>query len=263
MRHHPIIPWMGGKRRLSSWILPKLPKHKCYVEAFAGGGALFFAKDESKVEVINDFDGELVNLYRVVKHHLEELLRHFKWSLISREVYEWEKMTNPETLTDIQRAARFYFLQKLSFGAKVKGRTFGTATTSPPKLNLMRMEENLSQAHLRLSRTYIEHLSWEKVFTKYDREHTLTYLDPPYWQTAGYSTEFPWEHYVLMNKMVRECKGMAIISLNAHPDILELFKGLHMETKDIKYTVSGGKGTQAKELLIWNNNVQNNLKSCG
>lgn len=264
MKHYPVIPWIGGKRRLSNWILPKFPPHKCYVEAFAGGGALFFAKDESKVEVLNDFDGELVNLYKIIQHHFEEFLRQFKWSLTSRKMYEWQNMTNPETLTDIHRAARFYYLQKLSFGGKVKSRTFGTATTSPPRLNLMRIEEDMSQAHLRLARTYIEHLSWEKVFKKYDREHTLIYLDPPYWQTEGYSSEFGWEHYELMNKMVRECKGMAIISINAHPDIIELFGGLHMEMKDIKYTVGGGAGTKAKELLIWNDQVEQNLKNaCG
>lgn len=62
-----------------------------------------------------------------------------------------------------------------------------------------------------------------------------------------------------MNKMVRECKGMAIISINAHPQIIELFDGLHMETKDIKYMVGGGVGTKAKELLVWNDNVANKL----
>ncbi|WP_178860862.1 DNA adenine methylase [Thiomicrorhabdus cannonii] len=260
MKHYPVIPWIGGKRRLANWILPKFPQHQCYVEAFAGGGALFLAKEESKVEVLNDFDGELINLYRVIQHHLEEFLRQFKWALTSRKIYEWQQLANPETLTDIQRAARFYYLQKLSFGGKVKGRTFGTATTSPPRLNLMRIEEDLSQAHVRLSRTYVEHLSWEKVFSKYDREHTLIYLDPPYWQTEGYSSEFGWENYELMNKMVRECKGMAIISINAHPDIIKLFEGLHMETKDIKYTVGCGSGSQATELLVWNDNVQRKLK---
>ena len=265
MKHYPVIPWIGGKRRLANWILPKFPEHKCYVEAFAGGGALFFAKDESKVEVLNDFDGELINMYRVIQHHLEEFLKQFKWALTSRKIYEWQQMTNPETLTDIQRAARFYYLQKSSFGGKVKGQTFGTATTSPPRLNLMRIEEDFSQAHIRLSRTFIEHLSWEQVFKKYDREHTLTYLDPPYWQTEGYSTEFGWHNYELMADMIKACKGMAIVSINAHPDIIKLFDGLHMETKDIKYTVGGGnKASKATELLIWNDNVAEKLKKgCG
>ena len=81
-------------------------------------------------------------------------------------------MVKPETLTDIQRAARFYYLQKLAFGSKCDGQSFGTATTSPPRLNLTRIEEDLSMAHLRISRAYIENLSWDKVFTKYDRDHT-------------------------------------------------------------------------------------------
>ena len=177
----PIIPWIGGKRRLAKRILPIFPAHDCYVEPFAGGAALFFLKDQSDVEVLNDINGELVNLYRVVKHHLEEFVRQFKWALISRQIYGWLKQTPEETLTDIQRAARFYYLQKMAFGGKVANQTFGTATTSAPRLNLLRIEEELSAAHLRLSRTYIEHLPWEECIRRYDRPHSLFYLDPPYW----------------------------------------------------------------------------------
>ncbi|WP_049191956.1 DNA adenine methylase, partial [Serratia marcescens] len=119
----PIIPWVGGKRKLARQILPLFPKHTCYVEPFCGGAALFFSKEPSKVEVVNDINGELINLYRVVKHHLEEFVRQFKWALSSRQIFEWEKLCVPETLTDIQRAARFYYLQNMAFGAKVEGQT--------------------------------------------------------------------------------------------------------------------------------------------
>lgn len=72
----PVIPWMGGKRRLVPKILPLIPSHDCYVEAFSGGAALFFMRPQpAKCEVLNDINGELVNLYRVVQHHLEEFLR--------------------------------------------------------------------------------------------------------------------------------------------------------------------------------------------
>lgn len=114
----PIIPWMGGKTRLANDILPIFPDHSCYVEVFAGGAALFYKKEPSKVEVLNDINGELVNLYRVVQHHLEEFVRQFKWALSSRQIFQWEQMKEPETLTDIQKAARFYYLQKLAFGAR-------------------------------------------------------------------------------------------------------------------------------------------------
>lgn len=101
----PVIPWMGGKRRLAKHILPLFPAHTCYVEPFCGAAALFFMKEPSKAEVINDVNGELVNLYRVIQHHLEEFVRQYKWSLVSRQIFQWLQATPEATLTDIQRAA--------------------------------------------------------------------------------------------------------------------------------------------------------------
>lgn len=199
----PIVPWIGGKRRLAKRILPLFPAHECYVEPFAGGAALYFMKPPSEVEVLNDINGELVNLYRVIKHHLEEFVRQFKWALVSRQIYGWLKVTPEETLTDIQRAARFYYLQKMAFGAKVANQTFGTATTAPPRLNLLRLEEELSTANLRLSRTYIEHLPWAECVRRYDRPHTLFYLDPPYWETTGYGVDFGLDNYAIMADLAR------------------------------------------------------------
>ena len=72
----PLIPWIGGKRKLAPFLLPLFPNHTnhtCYVEPFCGAAALFFMKEPSEVEVLNDINSDLVNLYRVVKYHLEEL----------------------------------------------------------------------------------------------------------------------------------------------------------------------------------------------
>src|SRR6266849_6347984 len=107
----PIVPWLGGKRRLADIIIPRFPPHTCYVEVFAGGAALYFLRPPAEVEVINDLNGDLVNLYRVVQNHLEEFVRQFKWALSSREMFKWSQLQSPATLTDIQRAARFYYLQ--------------------------------------------------------------------------------------------------------------------------------------------------------
>lgn len=174
----PIIPWIGGKRRLAGRLLPLFPEHQCYVEPFCGAAALFFLKQPTKVEVLNDINGDLVNLYRVVQHHLDEFVRQFRWALASRQLFEWTKMSVPATLTDIQRAARFFYLQKLAFGSKIEGQTFGTATTSPARLNLLRVEEELSAAHLRLHGVTVEHLAWDACVQRYDRPHTLFFMDP-------------------------------------------------------------------------------------
>ena len=235
----PIIPWIGGKRKLADHILPLFPEHQCYVEPFCGAAALFFIKPESPVEVLNDINGDLVNLYRVVKYHLEELYKQFKWALTSRQNWDWLKVTPPAILTDVQRAARFLYLQKLAFGGKVEGQSFGTATTSRPRFNLLSLEQDLAEAHYRLSNTTIENLSWDKVVERYDRPHTLFYCDPPYWQTEGYGVEFGWDQYQKLRDLAGSIKGQMIISINGHPEIRELFRNFHAAEVEYQYTVGG------------------------
>ena len=247
----PIIPWIGGKRRLADKLIPNFPPHSCYVEVFAGGAALYFLRQPAEVEVINDINGELVNLYRVVKNHLEEFVRQYKYALSSRDVFGWQQVTPPHTLTDIQRAARFFYLQQNAFGGKVDGQTWGTATTAPP-LNFMRIEENLSAAHLRLSGAFIENMDWHKLMLRYDRPHTFFYLDPPYWETEGYGVEFGIEQYELMADLLKKLKGKAIVSLNDHPDIRRIFAGFEIDTVPIKYSVGGGgKAVDRMEVIIY------------
>lgn len=252
---NPIIPWMGGKRRLADRLIPLFPPHECYVEVFAGGAALYFLRPQAApVEVLNDINGDLVCLYRVVQNHLEEFVRQFKWALSSRQIFEWQKMTRPETLTDIQRAARFFYLQQHAFGGKVAGQTFGTATTAP-SINLLRIEENLSAAWQRLAGTYVENMPWLECAERYDREHTFHYMDPPYWKTAGYGVEFGFDQYLAMADFMRRCKGRVMVSINDHPDIRGAFEGFHIETVDIRYTTSNQRTAPtatSSELIIMN-----------
>ena len=253
--NNPIIPWLGGKRRLADRLLPLFPPHECYVELFAGGAALYFLRPvPAQAEIINDINGELINLYRVVQHHLEEFVRQFKWALSSRQVFRWLQDTKPETLTDIQRAARFFYLQHHAFGARVDGQTFGTATTGPV-VNLLRIEESLSAAHLRLAGgTTVENLPWAECLAKYDRGHTFFYADPPYWQTEGYGVPFPFEEYEALARAMRSIKGRMMVSINDHPDIRRAFDGLPMLGLDITYTVGAATGRRdsSKELVITN-----------
>jgi DNA adenine methylase len=166
-------------------------------------------------------------------------LRQFRWALVSRQEYLWQQKANPESLTDIQRAARFFYLQKLAFGGKVVGQSFGTAATTPPRLNLLRLEEDLSEAHLRLSRTTIEKLDWQECIRRYDRPGTLFYLDPPYWGTAGYGVGFGLEQYEQMAKFAMEAKGQVVISVNDIPKMCKVFNELNIQSTSIKYTIGG------------------------
>lgn len=250
----PLVPWVGGKRRLAPFILPLFPDHSCYVEPFCGAAELFFLKAPAKVEVLNDFNGDLIRLYRVVTHHLDEFIRQFRWALNSREMFKWLQDTPPDTLTDIQRAARFYYLQKCSFGGKVHGQTFGTATTARASINLLRMEEDLSAVHLRLHQVFIENLEWARCVAKYDRPHTLFYLDPPYWGTVGYGVDFGLEQYDRMAELLATMKGKAVVSVNDIPEMRQAFKGHHIKRVSISYTVgASGRGREPKGELIISN----------
>lgn len=250
---NPILAWPGGKRRLASKLLPLFPNpHTCYVEAFAGGAALLFARPEpAKAEVLNDINGELINLYRVVQHHLDEFVRHFRWSLSSRQLFDWAKVQRPETLTDIQRAARTFYLHKLAFGAKVDGQTFGTSTSGPARLNLLRIEEDLSAAHLRLAKVVLESLPWAECVDRYDRPETFFFLDPPYWKVMGYGVPFGLEQYQALADAMRTMKGKALLTVNDHPDMRKAFAGFRISTAGIRYTVgSHGRDRVRGELIV-------------
>lgn len=247
----PIIPWIGGKRKLAKHILPLFPEHTCYVEPFCGAAALFFMKEPSKAEILNDINGDLVNLYRVVKYHLEPLFKEFQWTLCSRENWKQLHDVPPDNLTDIQRAARFLYLQKLAFGGTVANQTFGTCTERGPRLNLDTFEQMLLQAHHRLAHATIEHQDWEQVIKRYDRPYTLFYCDPPYWKTAGYGVKFGFENYERLAELAKSIKGKMIISLNNHPDILEVFEGMNIKTSDYSYT-NCINIKKCKELIITN-----------
>ena len=130
-------------------------------------------------------------------------------------------------------------------------RNFGTATTAAPKLNLLNIEEQLKQAHLRLNRAYIENLDWQACIKKYDRPHTLFYLDPPYWQSTGYGVDFAFDQYEAIARYFESVQGRIILSINDQPDIRDLFKDF--VTKDVKLQyclANNGVRKTSTELII-------------
>lgn len=250
----PIIPWMGGKRRLAKHLLPLFPEHSCYVELFAGGAALFFMRPEAaKTEVLNDIDRQLINLYRVVQHHFDEFVRQFDWTLCSREVFTRLQATPPDTMTDIQRAARFFYLQQNAFGGKPSSQNFGTATTSQA-WSAIDIAEKLQAARERLSGVFVENETWQRCLKRYDCPHTFFYADPPYWQTAGYERIFNWMEYEQLAETMHTMQGKMMLSINDHPDIRALFANFTIYELQLSYSV--GRKAESRiprgELVICN-----------
>jgi len=96
--------YIGGKNRLATKIIALFPKHTAYVEPFAGGAQVFFHKEPSKVEVLNDLDYEIVNFFRVCQQHYEELVRYLKFMVVSRAWFELLQHTDPKKRTLPRRA---------------------------------------------------------------------------------------------------------------------------------------------------------------
>ena len=116
------LPYIGGKSKLSDTIIKMIPKHQAYCEVFAGAAWVFFRKEPSKYETINDLDSELVTFYRVLQNHIEEFMKQFKWVLSSREWFEdWKRQQEAGGLTDIQKAARYYYLQRREYILRATG----------------------------------------------------------------------------------------------------------------------------------------------
>lgn len=248
------LAWLGGKSRLADQIIERMPAHQTYCEVFAGAAWVLFKKPESRVEIINDINSELTNLYRCVKHHLAELVLQFRWMLVARDEFDRFLATPAETLTDIQRAARFFYLAKASFGAKVHKPTFGIAATAQPRLNLLRIEEELSDAHLRLARVFIENRPYDQVIERFDKPATLFYVDPPYWGCEGdYGRDlFSREDFARLAAILGGLRGKFILSLNDTPGVRETFAAFRIEAVKTRYSVSAAGNQAVGEVLVTN-----------
>ena len=255
------ISYFGGKFRLAKKIIPLIPEHNCYVEPFCGAAWVLFKKDpnQSKHEVINDLDQELVNFWRVIQNHIQPFLEYFKHAIISRKIFEIENRKDPTTLTDIQRAVRYYYLQRLTFGGKSAGRIFAAGPSRPSNLNLLTLEESILETHWRLARVTIENMDACKCIEKYDRADTFFYLDPPYWDAAqDYAHKFNADDFDRLRSTLDALKGKFILSLNDSPKVREKFRGFKMLALTTTYSSGNSRvapDTRVKprgELLINN-----------
>lgn len=250
-----FLSYLGGKSKLADKIITKIPEHVCYCEVFSGAAWLFFRKEESETEIINDINTDLVTLYRVVQHHIDEFVRYFRWILVSREEFDRFKLTPVDVLTDIQRAARFYFLLKTGFGSRIVSPTFSISPLRRSNFNLLRIEEELSAVHLRLTRAYIENKPFDYVITRFDRPTTFFYIDPPYYHCENDYGKgiFKREDFEKLRNILSGVKGKFIMSINDVPEIRALYKEFRIEQVTTQYSASA-KGTKKgiKELLIMN-----------
>ena len=256
----PAAPWLGGKRNLARRIcglIDSIP-HITYAEPFVGMGGVFLRRSmRPKAEVINDRSRDIANLFRILQRHYVQFLEVLKFGLTTRAEFERLVRVDPDTLTDLERAARFPYLQRTAFGGKVSGRNFGVDKTRPARFNLIALEPLLEDLHTRLSGVTIECLDWTVFIPRYDGPDTLFYLDPPYWGCEDdYGKQmFDRQDFARMAKLLDGIGGRFILSINDVPEIRATFGSFELTEVRTTYTVNsrrGAGGNDRAELLVSN-----------
>jgi DNA adenine methylase len=246
------LPYIGGKNRIAKKIVTIFPKHTTYVEPFAGGAQVFFHKEPSRVEVLNDLYGEIVNFFRVCQQHHEELLRCLKFVLVSRQWFERFEKQEPDSLTDIQRAVRFFYLRKTCYAGLVRHQNYNYSVVSPSSFNPGRLPKLIEETHRRLQRVQIECLPYEQILERFDRPATLFYLDPPYFGLKLYKFNFSEADFITLEQRLRKLRGKFVLSLNDVPAVRRIFGGFHFQEIELAYTAQQSAGKRFAELLITN-----------
>lgn len=256
----PVAPYIGGKSRLAQFLVGLIDAvdHHTYAEPFTGMGGVFLRRGRrARAEVINDISGDVVTLFRILQRHYPQFIDTLKWQLSSRAEFERLTSIDPTTLTDLERAARFLYLQRLAWGGKVSGRNFGVDPRSPGGFDLTKLVPMLEDVHERLAGVTIERLPFAQFITRYDLKSTLFYLDPPYWggeKDYGPGVFNPADFAALAGQL-RAIVGKFILSINDTPATRAIFAGFRIIDVRTTYTIGSSTttgGGRAGELVVTN-----------
>lgn len=250
----PVAPWQGGKRNLAKRLVERISAvpHSLYAEPFVGMGGVFFRRTaRPRKEAINDINEDVVLLFRWLQRHYQQLLDMLKWQLCSRAEFDRLLGLDVTRLTELERVARFLYLQRTAFGGKVVGQHFGVSLSGSARFDLTKLVPMLEDVHERLCGVDIERMPYPDFIARYDTAGTLFYLDPPYWDgECDYGKGlFGKDDFARIRTLMDSIQGHFILSINDHPAIREIFAGFQFEEVQTTYHISG-KATPARELII-------------
>ena len=253
------LRWPGGKGWLAEAILTHFAAHKAYVEACCGGAAVFWAKDpaDSAAEILNDRDGELINFYSVLHKSGRRLVRQVDSMPYSRALFDRTRAEGPRG--SFARAVRFWYLNRVAFGAKRRGASFGVRVSKGSFVLPAGILTDLDATVQRLRGVSFESLDVVRLIDLYDRPDTLFYVDPPFWGLSqGYACRFSAADHERLAAALGAVKGAFLLSYNDCPQIRGLYRGCRFVPLATRYSMgrnsaSGRKARatgKARELLI-------------
>ena len=251
--------WVGGKSKLRNTIISMLPPHECYVEVFAGAAWVLLGKQPSKVEVLNDIDGEIINFFTVVKERPEELIASFEWDLVSREEFKRLRDTDPTSLDPVARAHRFYYLIMGGWGGELHSPRFQTSISDRGHGNrligaLKNLQERIMPVHKRLRTVIIEQLDWSECMDRYDDERAVMYLDPPYpGNNCNYRFNLrEWKDHEEIAQRMRRANAKLLLTTYDLPELRDLFADFYITPVQFAAGMPSESGRQNQEMIVTN-----------
>lgn len=253
----PVLRWFGGKWRLAPWIINHFPKHRVYVEPFGGAGSVLMRKNRAYAEIWNDLDGDVVNLFEVLRSDdAGRLLEVIRLTPFARNEFEraYEETTDP-----IERARRLVVRSFMGFGAKGVSfqstgfRANSNRNGSTPSHDWTNYPDALRLVVERLSGVVIESRDAGNVIRQHDSADTLHYVDPPYVHetrtiTDGYAHEMGDEAHSTLLETVQSVKGMVVLSGYPHPLYDEALTDWERVEKDAL-----ADGARSRKEVLWIN----------
>lgn len=249
----PLLSYYGGKQKLVSRILPLIPEHVLYAEPFSGGAAVFFSKEPSEAEVLNDTNKELINFYRVVQQDFVALERHIRITLHSRTLHRDASViyNNPHLFDDIKRAWAVWVLAIQSFSSMLDGSWGYDKQSHTTSAKISNKREAFTEDYaIRLQNVQVECADANYIIHSRDTEESFFYCDPPYYNSdcgpyAGYTEG----DFVRLLTTLSGIKGKFLLS--SYPsDILASFAQKNgWKQFEIEQTVSVNKGYRGKKKI--------------
>lgn len=237
MCKRPILRWHGGKWKLAPWIIQHLPSHRIYVEPFGGAASVLLSKGRSHAEVYNDLDGELVNLFRVVRDRGDELRRLLRLTPFAREEFDLAYLPADDPLERARRlVVRAAMGRDSAAASRSKRASFrsytGELRTTTPADDWCSYPDALPAMIARLRGVIIERRDARLVMVEHDSEQTVHYVDPPYLpacrdQGADYRHEMTEDDHVRLATTLHSLSGTVLLSGYDSPLYHELYASWH------------------------------------
>lgn len=250
------ITYYGGKQKLVPHILPRIPEHVLYAEPFTGGAAVFFAKEPSDVEVLNDTNRELMNFYRVVQNDFTSLEKEVRITLHSRDLHRKAHVinSNPDLFSEVKRAWAVWVLSSQSFSAKLDGNWgYDVKENRTSKVIQGRKERFTEGLAIRLQNVQLECTDALYVIRSRDSAGSFFYCDPPYYNSdCGHYDGYSLEDFENLLKALSEIKGRFLLSSYPSPVLMEAVKrnGWHLWSLEQKVTVNAKSGYLKRKVEV-------------